>query len=67
VCVNPITLKVTDTITGEVQFKDVPCGATMEHKCPTCAEKARKLRMTQCREGWHLDSDLDSSEVVAAC
>ncbi|GLY14463.1 hypothetical protein Kisp01_14780 [Kineosporia sp. NBRC 101677] len=57
VCVRPITQRVTDTHTGEVTLVDVPCGATLESKCPTCAQRARRLRMHQCRAGWHADSD----------
>jgi hypothetical protein len=57
VCIRPITQRVTDTITGEVTLVDVPCGATMEAKCPPCAERARRLRMHQCRAGWHADVD----------
>jgi hypothetical protein len=57
VCVRPVAMRVTDTRTGEVSFVDVPCGATLASKCPSCAERARRLRMHQCREGWHLDTD----------
>jgi hypothetical protein len=57
VCVRPVPMKVTDTTTGEVAFVDVPCGATLASKCPSCAERSRRLRMHQCREGWHLDAD----------
>jgi hypothetical protein len=57
VCIRPVAMRVTDTRTGEVSFVDVPCGATLASKCPSCAERARRLRMHQCREGWHLDAD----------
>jgi hypothetical protein len=57
VCVRPVAMRVTDTRTGEISFVDVPCGATLAAKCPSCAERARRLRMHQCREGWHLDAD----------
>jgi hypothetical protein len=57
VCVRPVAMRVTDTATGEVSFVDVPCGATLASKCPSCAERARRLRMHQCREGWHLDAE----------
>jgi hypothetical protein len=57
VCIRPVAMKTTDTTTGEVAFVDVPCGATLADKCPSCAERARRLRMAQCREGWHLDTD----------
>jgi hypothetical protein len=57
VCIRPITQRVTDTYTGEVTLVDVPCGATMEAKCPPCAKRAQRLRMHQCRAGWHADTD----------
>jgi len=57
VCIRPITQRVTDTVTGEITLVDVPCGATMEAKCPPCAERGRRLRMHQCRAGWHAESD----------
>jgi hypothetical protein len=28
-----------------------------EERCRPCADKARRLRMAQCREGWHLDAE----------
>ncbi len=37
VCIRPITQRVTDTYTGEVTLVDVPCGATLETKCPLCS------------------------------
>src|SRR3954469_12537768 len=57
VCIRPITQKVTDTFAGEQTLIDVPCGATLEAKCPPCAQRARRLRMHQCRAGWHADTD----------
>jgi hypothetical protein len=57
VCIRPITQRVTDTYTGEVTLVDVPCGATLESKCPPCAQRAKRLRMHQCRAGWHADTD----------
>ena len=59
VCIRPITMKATNETTGEVTFVDVPCGATLDSKCPSCAERARRLRVHQCREGWHLDAEPD--------
>lgn len=32
----------------------MPCGATLAVKCKPCAEKGRRLRIQQIREGWHL-------------
>ena len=57
VCIRPLAMRVVDTHTGDVSYVDVPCGATLAAKCPSCAERARRLRMHQCREGWHLDTD----------
>jgi hypothetical protein len=57
VCIRPITQRVTDTHTGEVTLVDVPCGATLESKCPPCAARTKRLRMHQCRAGWHADVD----------
>ena len=39
----------------------VPCGHTLAHVCPSCAERARTLRAAQCREGWHLEDEPDIS------
>jgi len=57
VCIRPITQRVTDTYTGEVTLVDVPCGATLDSKCPPCAQRAKRLRMHQCRAGWHANTD----------
>jgi Replication initiator protein, pSAM2 len=46
-----------DTTTGHTDIVPVPCGSTRQDQCQPCAEKARRLRMTQCREGWHLDTE----------
>ncbi len=46
-----------DTTTGRVDIVPVPCGSAREDQCRPCAEKARRLRMAQCREGWHLDTE----------
>lgn len=57
VCVRPVLRKVTDQQTREVHKLVIPCGSTREYRCPSCAKKARALRMQQCAEGWHLDED----------
>src|SRR5690606_15983488 len=57
VCVRPVLQRVTDTLTGDVRTLVIPCGATLASVCPSCAERARKLRSQQCREGWHLAED----------
>jgi hypothetical protein len=59
VCVRPFTMEVGDLDTGELRYVAVPCGSTIESQCGPCARKARALRMTQCREGWHLTEEPD--------
>src|SRR5262249_6812440 len=36
-------------------------GATLASVCPACAERAKALRVAQCREGWHLEDEPDLS------
>ena len=55
VCVRPVMRRVTDRATGSVTTIAIRCGSTRESKCPSCAAKARRLRMAQCAEGWHAD------------
>ncbi|MGH3513761.1 MAG: replication initiator [Pseudonocardiaceae bacterium] len=57
VCIRPLAMRRIDTTTGRVDIVPVPCGSTREDQCPPCADKARRLRMAQCREGWHLDTE----------
>jgi hypothetical protein len=57
VCARPVLLRCTDTETGTATNVPMPCGATSESKCPSCADRARKLRMQQCREGWHREDE----------
>ncbi|WP_113699062.1 replication initiator [Nonomuraea lactucae] len=57
VCIRPVPLKRLDTHTGQWEIVDVPCGATLDAKCPSCAKRNRQLRRAQCREGWHLDHE----------
>jgi hypothetical protein len=59
VCVRPFTMEVGDRETGELRYVAVPCGSTVESVCGPCARKARALRITQCREGWHLTEEPD--------
>ncbi len=54
VCVRPILLRRTDVATGETEIVETACGATRGAVCPPCADKARRLRAQQCRDGWHL-------------
>jgi hypothetical protein len=57
VCIRPVSLRRTDISTGQAEIVDVPCGATLDSKCPACAKRNRQLRMAQCQEGWHLDRE----------
>jgi hypothetical protein len=57
VCVRPVLRRVTDRATGVETTVPIPCGSTRESRCPSCAKKARWLRMTQCAEGWHRDDE----------
>jgi hypothetical protein len=57
VCVRPLAMRRTDLTTGRVDVVPVPCGARREDVCRPCADKQRRLRMVQCREGWHLDDE----------
>jgi hypothetical protein len=52
-----VVVRVTDIESGEVQTVPIACGSTREHRCPSCADRARRLRIQQCREGWHLDTE----------
>jgi hypothetical protein len=56
-CARPLLRQVTDRETGQTQRVVIACGATRESMCASCAEKARRLRMQQCMDGWHLDED----------
>jgi hypothetical protein len=57
VCIRPVPIRRVDLVSGETVVVDVPCGATLTSKCPSCAERARRLRVAQCREGWHLEAE----------
>src|SRR5881227_1711158 len=57
VCTRPLAMRRIDTTTGRIDVVPVPCGSTREDQCRPCADKARRLRMTQCRQGWHLDTE----------
>ncbi|MGH3884516.1 MAG: replication initiator, partial [Pseudonocardiaceae bacterium] len=57
VCVRPIIRRVVDTTSGESETVPLPCGSTRERVCLPCAQKARRLRIQQCREGWHRTDD----------
>src|SRR5215204_5290399 len=57
VCARPVVSRVTDIDTGDVRVVPISCGATRASKCVPCAERAKRLRMRQCREGWHLTDE----------
>ena len=58
-CIRPIQLRRTNLDTGETDTVLVPCGHTLAHVCPSCAEGPGQLRAAQCREGWHLEDEPD--------
>jgi hypothetical protein len=57
VCIRPLAMRRIDLTSGRVDVVPVPCGSRWEDRCPPCADKARRLRMAQCREGRHLDTE----------
>ena len=73
VCCRPLLRRVLDRQTGTEDVVPIPCGSTREAVCPSCAHRAKALRMQQCAEGWHLteephrgdgsdDGDLDQDD-----
>ncbi|GAA2109489.1 hypothetical protein GCM10009841_30840 [Microlunatus panaciterrae] len=61
VCIRPLLRRVEDRQTGTEDLVAIPCGSTRENVCPSCAHKARLLRMQQCAEGWHRTQEPDLS------
>jgi hypothetical protein len=59
VCIRPVMRRVLDRATNTDTSVAIPCGSTREAVCPSCAHKARVLRMQQCAEGWHLTHEPD--------
>jgi hypothetical protein len=57
VCIRPLAMRRINTATGRIEIVPIPCGSTREDQCRPCADKARRLRMVQCRQGWHLDEE----------
>ncbi|MEU7811478.1 replication initiator [Pseudonocardia sp. NPDC049154] len=57
VCVRPLAMRRIDMTTGRVDVVATPCKSTREDQCRPCAEKARRERMVQAREGWHLEHE----------
>src|SRR5829696_7814124 len=62
VCIRPILRRVLDRDTGTQARVPIACGSTREAVCPPCARKAMALRMQQCAEGWHRDTEPDQPE-----
>ncbi len=60
VCIRPVVQELHDTVTGQHRLVPIACGSTQERQCPPCAERNRRLRAQQCREGWHLDEEPDT-------
>ena len=54
VCVRPLLRRLVDRETGDTTVVPLACGSTRERVCPTCSAAARRVRMQQCAEGWHL-------------
>lgn len=57
VCIRPVLHQVTDVQTGQTITVVMACRATRESRCPSCAAAARKVRIQQCAEGWHLEQE----------
>ncbi|MDN5795881.1 MAG: replication initiation protein [Intrasporangium sp.] len=68
VCIRPVLHQVTDVQTGHTITVVMACRATRESRCPSCAAAARRVRMQQCAEGWHLEEepDLDTRAAESA-
>ncbi|WP_210414772.1 replication initiator [Microlunatus elymi] len=62
VCIRPLLRRVLDQQTGQETRVALPCGSTRESVCPSCADKARRLRIQQCAEGWHRDIEPDAGQ-----
>ncbi|MFI9506202.1 replication initiator [Nocardia sp. NPDC052566] len=62
VCRRPIPMRVEDPRTGTVTYEGAPCKSTIESACPACAKANRLLRIAQCREGWHMNTEPDADK-----
>lgn len=56
-CIRPLAVRRIDRETGAKTLVPIPCGATRASVCGPCADRARRLRLWQAREGWHLDEE----------
>lgn len=57
VCKRPIPMRAFNPETGESKYVGAACKSTRASECPSCAAKARALRIAQCREGWHMEDE----------
>lgn len=64
ICSRPIAMRAVDPIAGTASYLGTPCKSTVGSVCKACADKARFLRITQCREGWHLDHEPDAEKTA---
>ena len=62
-CVRPLARRLVDRVSGEASTVVLPCGSTQESRCPTCAKRARVLRMHQCAEGWHRIDEVPDADL----
>ena len=62
VCIRPVMKRVYDRDTSSESRIPIACGSTREAVCPPCARKARVLRIQQCAEGWHRDTEPGHAE-----
>lgn len=62
VCIRPVLHRVTDVETGQTSTVVMACRSTRESRCPSCAAAARRVRMQQCSEGWHLEKEPEIDE-----
>ncbi|MFE3796969.1 replication initiator [Nocardia tengchongensis] len=57
VCRRPIPMRAFNPETGESKYVGAACKSTRASDCPSCAAKARALRIAQLREGWHITEE----------
>ena len=58
VCARPVTIRRNERSTGRLAGTiEVPCGARLVSKCKPCANRIRRLRQQQMREGWQLTEE----------
>jgi hypothetical protein len=66
VCVRPIAVKRTDTVTGQTATIGIRCGTTRADLCPPCAAENQRTRIQQAKEGWHLTEEPEIPEIERA-